>query len=162
MDHKWLEDFIALARERSFSRAAEQRHVTQPQFSRRIRALELWVGADLINRAGMPLALTAAGEELLPVARRAVDQPERHARAHPPCPHGLDWVTLATGRTLSRTAVPGWLARVKRATGDFRLRLLTGSIAEGATVLEQGGADFLLSYTHPRLPLVLDEQRFEA
>ena len=41
MDHKWLEDFIALARERSFSRAAEQRHVTQPQFSRRIRALEL-------------------------------------------------------------------------------------------------------------------------
>ena len=41
VDHKWLEDFIALARERSFSRAAEQRHVTQPQFSRRIRALEL-------------------------------------------------------------------------------------------------------------------------
>ena len=39
MDHKWLEDFLALARERSFSRAAELRHVTQPQFSRRIRAL---------------------------------------------------------------------------------------------------------------------------
>ncbi len=162
VDHKWLEDFIALARERSFSRAAEQRHVTQPQFSRRIRALELWVGADLINRAGMPLSLTPAGEELLPVARRAVDglngTRERIRHAHT----GLDWVTLATGRTLSRTAVPGWLARVKRATGDFRLRLLTGSIAEGATVLEQGGADFLLSYTHPRLPLVLDEQRFEG
>lgn len=162
VDHKWLEDFIALARERSFSRAAEQRHVTQPQFSRRIRALELWVGADLINRAGMPLALTAAGEALLPVASRAVaslnDARERirHAQG------GLDWVTLATGRTLSRTAVPGWLARVKRATGDFRLRLVTGSIAEGATALEQGGADFLLSFTHPRLPLVLDEQRFEG
>ncbi|MFO1244738.1 MAG: LysR substrate-binding domain-containing protein [Ramlibacter sp.] len=162
MDHKWLEDFIALARERSFSRAAEQRHVTQPQFSRRIRALELWVGADLVNRAGMPLALTAAGEELLPVARRAVVSLTdtrariRHAQG------GLDWVTLATGRTLSRTAVPGWLARVKPIAGDFRLRLLTGSIAEGATLLEQGGADFLLSFTHPRLPLMLDEQRFEA
>ena len=101
MDHKWLEDFIALARERSFSRAAEQRHVTQPQCSRRIRALELWVGADLVNRAGMPLALTAAGEELLPVARRAVVSLTdtrariRHAQG------GLDWVTLATGRTLS-------------------------------------------------------------
>ncbi|MES2975395.1 MAG: LysR substrate-binding domain-containing protein [Pseudomonadota bacterium] len=162
MDHKWLEDFIALARERSFSRAAELRHVTQPQFSRRIRALELWAGADLVNRAGVPLSLTAAGDELLPVARRAVaslnDARSRIQHAN----GGLDWVTLATGRTLSRTAVPGWLARVKRSAGEFRLRILTGSIHEGATALEQGGADFLLSFTHPRLPLVLDTQQFEG
>jgi DNA-binding transcriptional LysR family regulator len=162
MDHKWLEDFIALARERSFSRAAELRHVTQPQFSRRIRALELWAGADLINRAVMPLGLTAAGEELLPVARRAAaglgDVRARIRNAG----GGLDWVTLATGRTLSRTAVPDWLARVKREAGEFRLRMLTGSIHEGATALEQGAADFLLSFTHPRLPLVLDEQMFEG
>ena len=162
MDHKWLEDFIALARERSFSRAAELRHVTQPQFSRRIRALELWAGADLINRAVLPLGLTPAGEELLPVARRAVASLGdarariRHARG------GLDWVTLATGRTLSRTAVPDWLARVKREAGEFRLRMLTGSIHEGAIALEQGAADFLLSFTHPRLPLLLDEQLFEG
>jgi len=162
MDHKWLEDFIALARERSFSRAAELRHVTQPQFSRRVRALELWAGADLVNRAVVPLALTAAGEELLPVARRAVmglnDVRARiqHAQG------GLDWVTLATGRTLSRTAVPAWLARVKRGAGEFRLRILTGSIHEGATALEQGGADFLLSFTHPRLPMLLDGQTFEG
>ncbi|EJL78319.1 transcriptional regulator [Polaromonas sp. CF318] len=162
MDHKWLEDFIALARERSFSRAAELRHVTQPQFSRRVRALELWAGADLVNRAVVPLALTAAGEELLPVARRAVmglnDVRARiqHAQG------GLDWVTLATGRTLSRTAVPAWLARVKRGAGEFRLRILTGSIHEGATALEQGAADFLLSFTHPRLPMLLDGQAFEG
>ena len=162
MDHKWLEDFIALARERSFSRAAELRHVTQPQFSRRVRALELWAGADLVNRAVVPLGLTAAGEELLPVARRAVSSLGdvrariRHAQG------GLDWVTLATGRTLSRTAVPGWLARVKRGAGEFRLRILTGAIHEGATALEQGVADFLLSFTHPRLPMLLDDQAFEG
>lgn len=162
MDHKWLEDFMALARERSFSRAAESRHVTQPQFSRRIRALELWLGADLVNRAGMPLDLTAAGHEFLPVARRATEGLAdvrariRHAQG------GLDWVTLATGRTLSRTAVPGWLAHVKRSVGDFRLRIVTGSIHEGVVALDQGGADFLLSFTHPRLPLVLDEKRFEG
>lgn len=162
MDHKWLEDFIALARERSFSRAAEQRHVTQPQFSRRIRALELWAGADLVNRAGVPLSLTAAGEELLPVALRAVTSLGdarariRHSQG------GLDWVTLATGRTLSRTAVPGWLQRVKRVTGEIRLRIVTGSIHEGALALEQGSADLLLSFTHPRLPLLLDERLFEG
>lgn len=162
MDHKWLEDFVVLARERSFSRAADLRHVTQPQFSRRIRALELWAGVDLVNRAGMPLGLTPAGEELLIVARRAVvslNDTRAHIRS---VLGGLDWVTLVTGRTLSRTAVPGWLARVKQTTGTFRLRIRTGSIHEGVTTLEQGGADFLLSYTHPRLPLVLDEQQFES
>ncbi|CAN5653414.1 LysR substrate-binding domain-containing protein [soil metagenome] len=162
MDHKWLEDFLALARERSFSRAAELRHVTQPQFSRRIRALELWAGADLVNRAAVPLGLTAAGEEFLPAARRAVaslgDARSRIRNTQ----GGLDWVTLATGRTLSRTAVPGWQARVRRATGEFRLRILTGSIHEGAIALEQGGADFLLSFTHPRLPMVLDDALFEG
>lgn len=162
MDHKWLEDFIALARERSFSRAAELRHVTQPQFSRRVRALELWAGADLVNRAVVPLGLTAAGEEFLPVARRAVASlGDVRARIHH-AQGGLDWATLATGRTLSRTHVPSWLARVKRGAGEFRLRILTGSIHEGATALEQGAADFLLSFTHPRLPMRLDDQTFEG
>ncbi|WP_198943933.1 LysR family transcriptional regulator [Acetobacter sp. DsW_54] len=44
MDIKWLEDFVTLSRLQSFSRAAEERHVTQSAFSRRIQALETWVG----------------------------------------------------------------------------------------------------------------------
>lgn len=162
MDHKWLEDFIALARERSFSRAAASRHVTQPQFSRRIRALELWAGADLVNRAQVPLGLTAAGDELLPVARRAVASLNDTRARLRHTTGGLDWVTLATGRTLSRTAVPAWLERMTHSAGAFRLRLLTGSIHECATALEQGSADFLLTFTHPRLPLLLDDQLYEG
>ena len=42
MQLKWLEDFVALAQERSFTRAAELRHVTHLAFGRRIRALESW------------------------------------------------------------------------------------------------------------------------
>ncbi len=45
MDLNWLEDYLALAETLSFSRGAARRHVTQPAFSRRIRALEDWVGA---------------------------------------------------------------------------------------------------------------------
>ncbi len=44
MELKWLEDFLSLADSGSFSRSAEQRHVSQPAFSRRIRALEAWPG----------------------------------------------------------------------------------------------------------------------
>lgn len=162
MDHKWLEDLLMLARERSFSKAAQLRHVTQPQFSRRIRSLELWAGAALVDRSGVPVSLTPAGESLLAAAQRAVeglsDARARIGQAR----HGQDWITVASGRTLSRTAIPGWLVRMRQSVGDFQLRLQTGSIAEGVTALEQGGVDFLLSYSHPRLRLVLDEQLFEA
>jgi DNA-binding transcriptional LysR family regulator len=162
MDHKWLEDFLVLARERNFSRAPALRHVTQPQFSRRIRALELWAGAELVNRAGVPLVLTPAGETLLTSSRVAVqvltEARERIRRLQ----GGGNWTTLFTGRTLSRTVVPRWLAKVRLQLGDVQLRLMTGSIHDGAIALEQGGADFLLSFAHPRLALSLDEQQFEG
>src|SRR5437870_7840648 len=62
MELKWLEDFLSLVETRSFSRSAELRHVTQPAFSRRIRALETWLGADLIDRTSYPTRLTPAGD----------------------------------------------------------------------------------------------------
>ena len=59
MDLTWLEDFVALAEVRNFSRAAERRHVTQPAFSRRIRSLEDWVGVPLFERTPTGVRLTA-------------------------------------------------------------------------------------------------------
>ena len=162
MDHKWLEDFLMLARERNFSKAAALRHVTQPQFSRRIRALERWAGAELVNRAGAPITLTPAGDTLLASSKVAVnalaEARERIARLQ----GGGNWITLYTGRTLSRTVVPQWLAKIRGQLGDVQLRLMTGSIYDGAIALEQGSADFLLSFAHPRLALALDEQQFEG
>ncbi len=40
MNLSCLDDFLALAASGNFSRAADERHMTQPAFSRRIRALE--------------------------------------------------------------------------------------------------------------------------
>jgi len=65
MQIKWLEDFIVLAQERSFTRAAEIRHVTHPAFGPRIRALEAWPGTPLVERSGGPVTLTAAGLNFL-------------------------------------------------------------------------------------------------
>ncbi|HXO95917.1 MAG TPA: LysR family transcriptional regulator, partial [Chthoniobacterales bacterium] len=64
----WLEDFLALMDCGNFSRAAELRHVTQPAFSRRIRALEHWVGVDLFERDTHPVTLTEAGHRFRLVA----------------------------------------------------------------------------------------------
>ena len=73
MDTGWLIDFLTLAETGSFSRAAEQRNLTQPAFSRRIRALEDWIGAALFDRSIVPVALTEPGRRFVPEARRLVE-----------------------------------------------------------------------------------------
>ena len=51
MDLDWLKDFLTLAEQKNFSRAADARNVSQPAFSRRIRALEDWIGTALFASA---------------------------------------------------------------------------------------------------------------
>lgn len=65
MEIRWLEDFIALARTRHFSRAADEQNVTQPTFSRRIKLLEEEMKVTLVDRNTLPLSLTPAGETFL-------------------------------------------------------------------------------------------------
>ena len=77
----WLEDFLALASTGNFSRAAEERHMTQPAFSRRIRALEEWLGVVLIDRATHPAALTEAGEWFQSVAQEILARLPANHRA---------------------------------------------------------------------------------
>lgn len=62
MDFDQLDTFLAVARDLSFSRAAEKRFRTQPAISSQIRALEDEVGAKLFDRSGGKVALTAAGK----------------------------------------------------------------------------------------------------
>ncbi|MFJ8692424.1 LysR family transcriptional regulator [Streptomyces roseolilacinus] len=70
MQFQQLVYFVAVAETRHFTRAAERVHVSQPSLSQQIRALEKELGAELFSRARGNIALTDAGEALLPLARR--------------------------------------------------------------------------------------------
>ena len=61
MELNQLETFLAVAEERSFSRAAVRLHRTQPAISQVIRKLEESVGETLFDRAARDGSLTAAG-----------------------------------------------------------------------------------------------------
>jgi DNA-binding transcriptional LysR family regulator len=65
-----LETFLAVAEERSFSRAAVRLHRTQPAVSQVIRKLEASVGETLFDRAARDGSLTAAGVLLRDYALR--------------------------------------------------------------------------------------------
>jgi DNA-binding transcriptional LysR family regulator len=65
-----LETFLAVAEERSFSRAAQRLHRTQPAVSQVIRKLEISLGETLFDRAARDGSLTAAGVLLRDYALR--------------------------------------------------------------------------------------------
>ena len=91
-----------LAQERSFTRAAELRHVTHPAFGRRIRALEAWAGTPLVERGGGgPVTLTPAGQSFLDTAgQMARNLTQSHEELQSLAGRQARTVTLATGRTL--------------------------------------------------------------
>ena len=73
MDLFQLETFMAVAEEKSFSRAAAKLHRTQPAVSQVIRKLEVEMDEVLFDRAARDATLTAAGEVLREYAERLLN-----------------------------------------------------------------------------------------
>lgn len=163
MEIKWLEDFISLANTLSFSRSAEERHVTQSAFSRRIKQLETWLGVPLVDRATYPAHLTQAGQDFLPVAQETVASLYR-TRNEIRESQGIRANTLsfAALHTLSITFFPRWLRSLEPRFGALSTRLSAdNSSMEGfVNSLIEGESDFLLIYAHPDVPIMIDETRF--
>ena len=76
MDLRQLRYFVAVARERSFTRAAETLHIAQPPLSRQIQQFEQELGVELIRRNGRPAFLTDAGRLLFEQAIQILDRVE--------------------------------------------------------------------------------------
>lgn len=76
MNLEQLRGFAEIAQVSHFTRAAERLHVTQPSLSRQIAALEADLGVELFHRARGNVRLTAAGERLLPIAKRMLADAE--------------------------------------------------------------------------------------
>jgi LysR family hydrogen peroxide-inducible transcriptional activator len=71
-----LRYFCAVAESESFSRAAEQSHVSQPSLSQQILKLEDELGARLFDRLGRSVRLTDVGKTFLPRARAVLRELE--------------------------------------------------------------------------------------
>ncbi len=81
MNLKQLEHLLAVAETGSFSRAAEQLHLTQPALSRSIRMLEEELDARLIDRMGRRNELTPMGETVAVRAKQLVFEAEELSRS---------------------------------------------------------------------------------
>lgn len=161
MDLDWLRDFLALAEEGNFSRAADLRNVTQPAFSRRIRALEDWMGTALFVRGAQGATLTPAGEHFHPLAQdmmRALDRARRDTRAVGE--RRAASLSIAATHALSFTFFPGWIRRLDGLNTDGTVHLISDSMAACEQIMQSGEVHFLLCHYHAEAPARLDRDRF--
>jgi DNA-binding transcriptional LysR family regulator len=154
----WLEDFLTLAEERNFSRAAQRRNITQPAFGRRIRSLEQWVGASLFTRTTAGTALSPAGEQFQGYIQVSVRDLYRARAAALEVAHQAESVlTVAATHALSFTFFPQWI--VEHAPHE-PINLKSDSMQACERMMQRGEASFLLSHHHPLLQTSLDTKDF--
>ena len=160
MDFKWLEDFLAICDTHSFSRAADLRGVTQSAFSRRIRALEDWMGAELVNRDSFPVTLTPEGRSFRETAEEAVRMIHarraefRHQKDSGPV------IALVALHSLTVTFLPHWLTQLREALGPVATRVKPENYDRCLEAISEGGYDFFLTFHHDAVPTPLDARHF--
>ena len=164
MEFHQLRYFVAVAEERHFTKAARGLHVAQPSVSRAIRVLEEELGTSLFHRMKGNVALTPAGETLLPWARRVladVDGATGEVRELADLRRGR----LAVGATpsLTITLLPPALAKFHSAYPGIDLVLQEAGSRDLVRELEQGVLDValvILPVSHETLetsPLLREE-----
>jgi LysR family transcriptional regulator, hypochlorite-specific transcription factor HypT len=162
MNLSWLEDFQALAESGHFSRAAESRHMTQPAFSRRIRALEDWLGTPLFDRSGHPVTLTEAGQWFRGSARQLLERAARlPEEARAVADGSAATLRFAATHALSLSFLPGWLRGLEARVAVGAVELISDVAARCETLLQQGRVQFLLCHGHDAVPARLDAAEFE-
>lgn len=161
MDIKWLEDFLVLARLQSFSKAAEERNVTQSAFSRRIQALELWVGVALIDRTRYPASLTAEGMLFRETAKetiRLLNTGKNNLRRQPD--DTIPPVSVAALHTIAITFFPLWLRKIEEDVGAVFSRVLSDDFYNCISALSEGDYDFLLCFYNESMKIPLDDNTY--
>lgn len=158
MKLEWIEDFVALAAERNFSRAATRRNVTQPAFSRRIGALEQWVGTPLFVRTPAGATLTPAGDALIGYAEGiARDLHRGQAAALEAAGRADETLALAATHALSFTFFPNW---IRQHAPHETLNLMSDSMESCELMMLRGDAAFLLYHRHPAVETAIDTPKF--
>lgn len=133
---------VAVAEERSFTRAAERCHVVQSALSHQIKALERELGVTLFARTSRRVEVTAAGEAFLAAARVSLDAAGR-AVSDAAAATGEIRGTLTIGviPTVTAIDIPDALGSFHRAHPAVGIRLRGGGSDEFIAAIADGSMD---------------------
>jgi DNA-binding transcriptional LysR family regulator len=141
-DLRRLRYFLAVARERNFTRAAAQLHVAQPALSRQVRLLEQELGVELLHRTTHDVELTQAGEFLLErgaALLAGADELSRSVRSFGSGDRGA--VVVAYGASASYDTAPRLLQALAERHPDIAVTTTVATSAEIAAGVRDGTFD---------------------
>ena len=142
---KWLEDLIVLLEEKSFTKAAERRHVTQPAFSRRIRLLEDWLGTPIVDRKRKPIGILPSFVEREDEVRELVSHFYQLRARFQDDSLGRKASVFAVQHTLAASRFPSLLHFIKQQLPDASYRIQTANNDECERLFLKE-AQFMLVY----------------
>ncbi|OZM76742.1 LysR family transcriptional regulator [Pseudonocardia sp. MH-G8] len=150
MDLRQLRYFLAVAEERSVTRAAGRLHLTQPPLSAQLTRLEHELGVDLFVRHRRGVDLTEAGRRLAEHARRLLADVEAAAESVRRTGQGHSGrLTLAFVPATAWSVLPPLLRRFHAAGPGVELRLLEAGTEAVAEHVRQRRADLGLVHLPP-------------
>lgn len=124
MNLRQIRQFVAVAEELHFGRAAERLHMTQPPLSQSIQALERDLGIRLFERTRRSVRLTAVGAEWLAHARRVLETADAlPAVARQLAAGQLGRLRISFVSTADYSVLPAILGRYRAAYPDVEIKL---------------------------------------
>ena len=156
MDFRVLQQFLALADNLHFGRAAERSHVSASALTRSIQRLETEVGAELFERDNRSVALTEAGRTFLDYARDALrDWAAIRHRLMAEAGVLRGEVRLYCSVTASYSFLFDILARVRQQHPQIEIKLHTGDPEDAIGRVQTGREDIAIAARPDHLPASL-------
>src|SRR5207248_10998945 len=156
MDLSALKMFLAVAHERSFSRAAAKVHRTQPAVSQAVRRLEVELGEQLFDRSSKSGTLTEAGKMLQNYGERLVrlaEESELAVRELRDLRRGR--VLIGANEAAVHTLLP-LIAHFRQKYPDLAADVRRVPARQIAVEVQQGSLDFGALTFHPTEPGLLE------
>jgi DNA-binding transcriptional LysR family regulator len=143
IDFLGLEAFLSIADHGSFHRAAANLNLSQTALSHRMKKLEDDLGIKLLTRTTRHVALTPAGVDLLPKARRLMsdisdsfDELRQQGKAR------QDRLSIGCLPTIAVHYLPPILRELRKNFPDLNIRIFDNSKTEIAELVHRGEAEF--------------------
>ena len=149
MELNALKIFLAVAHERSFSRAAAKVHLTQPAVSQAVRRLEAELGEQLFDRSSKHGSLTEAGRTLQNYGQRLVrlaEETESAVRELRDLRRGR--VLIGSNEAAVHTLLP-LMARFRERFAEIAVDVRRVPARQIAVEVQQGSLDFGALTFHP-------------
>ncbi|KQV31632.1 LysR family transcriptional regulator [Rhizobium sp. Root1203] len=147
MHPRLLRTFLAVARHRNITRAAEEVHLAQSSVSDQIQSLESELGAELFTRSKPGLELTQAGQTLSPYAEEILMlEDEARAAVATTVGHRAGSVGIGALETIAAIKLPTLLSGFRTDRPDIDIRLTVAGSGDLLRKLDSGEIDVAICF----------------